>query len=758
MAPGRDELAEDRMLVGGSGRLFWSILGRRASITRDMCYCLNVIGEWPEGKNGGPAPEQLAKWWDIFNTNIAESQAKVAVVLGGDALSRVMGVSGIEKWRGYLMSRSERQPSTRTKIEVAYYKTSNAARGIKKGDPRQVKVKVSEVCPIPECVQHIIPTLHPAAVLRAGLSPIPAFAADLGRVGRALRNELIPYRSAYEESPVPPLYASQYTAIDCGGAVAFDIETPRTESRYKAIERIGIADAINTWTAPWDAGTKAAASDQLSRASVRVAHNIAFDAPVLRQHGLEIPEPWFDTMLGAAMLQPDLYKGLNSVASLQLDRPRWKHEADDRPAYYNAQDVSATLELYVQQHAMLKKHGMLDFFEGTVMRAVPVLVDMTQRGIPLSEERRLTWVDELRAQSAGALARWLSLSDGVSPASPQQISDFLYGRLGLPKQVNKYGGITSDAAAIKALLSHSEQHRPLLETLLEYRTSSKLLRTYAEVPVDDDGCVHPSWLPAGKDDDSFGKGLAGTWRITSHGPNFQNQPPQSRKLFVPPPGWVFIEADWSQIEARIIQALSGDKNLGDAIRDGLHTTNMRILGLDKTRAKNAFYGWSYGAGKRTLHRTFLAHGFSVPESECAALLRRFEVAYPAVAAWRRAVGEEVAATYSLRNPFGLRRQFFRGSDDTPAALDYLPQSTAAGCMWSVVRPLSDDLKGLGGHIYALVHDSILIGVPESAATEAARLLRAHMERPFDCVAPRFWVPVEMKSGTKSWGELEPCSH
>ena len=126
----------------------------------------------------------------------------------------------------------------------------------------------------------------------------------------------------------------------------------------------------------------------------------------------------------------------------------------------------------------------------------------------------------------------------------------------------------------------------------------------------------------------------------------------------------------------------GDIELKNAISQGLHESNMRAFGVDKTRAKNSFYGWAYGAGRRTLYNTFIAKGFPVSESECEELLRGFDGRFRLAAAWRRHVAAELATRYYLTNAFGRRGYFLGGSRDTPAGLDFHPRNTAAGQMRS----------------------------------------------------------------------------
>lgn len=79
MAPGREELANNKPFIGGSGRLLWNQLMRKASISRADCYIINTIAELPLGSDGNPTAEQYDRWWDVFNAAVALSQARVAL-------------------------------------------------------------------------------------------------------------------------------------------------------------------------------------------------------------------------------------------------------------------------------------------------------------------------------------------------------------------------------------------------------------------------------------------------------------------------------------------------------------------------------------------------------------------------------------------------------------------------------------------------------------------------------------------------------
>lgn len=756
-SPGRTDLANNTLLMEYDGKLLWGMLAKKCNISRADAYILNTIGEWA-AKDDIPSAAQYEEWWDRFEEAFSAFTGKVVLILGGPTFKRLGGDGGITDWRGYLMRPEEFGAVERKRQVQTVYKSTG--KGHKKGDPRIVTVKTKEPVKWPESVEWIIPTVHPKSVIKSGYTQAPAFAADISRVGRAIRGTLRPVAHAYSEGP--PLVdwvRAGMTRLPRGlveNPVSIDIETRMGGLNADSIERIGVAGNEGCWTAVWDTAARHSTVEALSCATVSIAHNIGFDAPRLLREGVRVPEPWFDTMYAALLLQPDLLKGLNGVIPLYLDTQRHKHLSESEPAKYNALDTIRELELYHALRAQLRETGQLELFEGTIMRALPTLVDMGEEGVRVDSEGRNKWVIDLESRLAQGLSKWRVVAGNVNPFSPQQLKEFLYGTLGLPEQLSKYGGTTTDSGALGELLGlrESQQHRETLELLLHLRDTNKQLETYAKVDVSADGHIHPSWVPASKDTEGFGKGLAGTGRITSRGPNFQNISPEAKKLYIPREGCTFIEADYSQIEARVIAALSGDRILLKAIKHGLHTANMSALGVDKTRAKNFFYGWSYGAGARTLRRTFLSHGFDISEAECKAALRKLEETYPDVTRWRREVADRAAQTYRLVNAFQRRRNFFRGGGDTPAALDFLPQSTAADCLWAVVRPLADALGGIGARICGLIHDSVLIECPSGEVAQGAQILREHMQREFPQIAPGFYVPVEMKVGA-SWGSMTP---
>jgi uracil-DNA glycosylase family 4 len=767
-APTREDLAEGRPFVSPYGRLLWSAV-KAAGFTREQCLCVNVIGEWPEGAGGEASKGQVAAWWDRFDEVIKASRAKVALCLGGVAFDRLTGIfecerlvrrrSGIENWRGYLVQSSECGARYRTVEKEGLYKSSGKNKaGIahKKGDPRVIKVKVKVDPVLPEGLEWIIPTLDPAGVMRTGLKTLPAFRADIERAGRALRGELRLKSVEFSEEPF----------LLGGGRVVADIETPANPYESGIILRVGAASPEGAWSARWDSRSREMLKDLMDETStLKILHNHSFDRPRLEAYDVPVKGKVRDTMLMAALEQPDLYKGLNSVASLYLDGPKWKHLSEENPALYNAWDCVKTLEVHDALEDKLTRHGQIKLLDSTIMPGSEVLMRMSERGIKMDEEAREKWVGELREKVSRAEDAWTQAT-GVSPRATLKVREWLDKRAvpRLDSAYSKYGGVTTDASALRDVLKwcldqpegrYDEVHRAV-NSLLTYREHSKLLSTYTAYPLDDSCCVHPSYLPGAKDDDNevTGKGLAGTWRITSRDPNFQNIPQEAKHMFVPHhPELTFLEADFAQIELRIAAELSHDGVLQTALaQTDVFRDLTEFLGVDRTRAKNAMYGSLYGAGPRTLVKVFRAQAYTITEAECKDLQRGISTRYPKLWAWRERVKEQGQAQFYLVNPYGLRRWFYN-RNDVPAMIDFMPQSTAAIIMWQTLAELAGRLEEVGGWIVNTIHDSVLCEVPKGAKLlRAESIVRDVMEKPREELGG-LRVPVKVKTG-ENWGEMK----
>lgn len=746
-APSREDLKQGISFVGPRGRIFWSV-AREAGLSRSLCCVTNVVQSPPLGASGAPTQSQIVEEWDRLDDEMRQSEAEIMVLVGGVALKRVTGLSNITNMRGYCLTPADCVPIRRkVRVQIGEYKTTKAGK-FTKGDPR-FAMKLMAISPVlPPKVKWIIPVLDPAGIMRMQFKTIPALKADLLRVGRLYRKESEP--KGPDDIPVSAIILPEATAVD--------IETPMPPNDW-VVERIGTSSkyGADTYGTPNSVETIQVRLQKMAQdpEATLIIHNAQFDLPRL---GILDPKAKvFDTMMGAQLLNPDLPKGLERAATMHLDVRPWKHLDLDRPDVYNRMDAWAAYELAQKQYVLLKKSGQLPVFE-TMMRGLPVLMNISLRGIKLGVEEAATWTVILTENLRQAMQNW---PPHINSASPTQIKTYLYEDLKLPKQYGKDARLTTDDMAIKALLEdprafalcdrHKEARRSLA-ALRQIRECSKSLATYANVEAGEDGCVHPQYLTSDKDEAGAtytqkGQG-AGTGRIQSRNPNTMNQSDDARMIYVPSyPDWCMAYVDWNSAEARVEASLSGDEALMEAINGDLHEVVRSALGIDRTRAKNVYYGTGRGAGPKKLARVLSMAGFDVSVAECEAMQRRLFSLFPKWTAWRNGVVAEARAKSYTTNPFGRRRYFYHSSA-APAMIGFIPQSTVADMLWAI-------LPDVGPWLLTPVHDAVLIEAHKDEIEGVVAKVKATMEREWPSITPGFSVPVTSKIGEPgaAWGTL-----
>lgn len=750
MAPGKEELLEGRPFVGPSGDLLWSMT-TRAGFTRADAFILNTIAEWPAGKDGAPTDEQLDKYWAFFDAAISSFKGKCIFVLGADAMRRVVGKDGVLSWRGYLMPPSTWDLVRRVAFTTSYYRTTTKTH--KKGDAKVSKVKSIVACPIPANVEYVVPTLHPSSIMRTGFKSVPVLAYDTERAWRAATGKLHTLDFSYEP------YPTNLTADK--ESITVDIETswsPGGTNNF--INRVGMANNAGAWSAAWSVGCRDRCRAELGEVFNRtiVGHNLCFDIPELEEAGVKCVGPLFDTMLAAQILQPDILKGLNGVASLYLDVERWKHLSEKQPEKYNAHDAISTHYLYGVLKQALKDQGVYDHFTNHIMPALRVLMDMEREGLKVDEHGRKQWIAALTEEQADLASKFTNLYPNFSISSPAQVAKLLYDNLRVPPPASR----SVDEVTLKRLRKRFPEI-PAFDLVLRHRELSEYLKRFTKLVPDIKGIVHPSYAPGTKDDEfidyngeriQFAKGIAGTGRIQAKEPNPQQLPKKARKVFIPhDTNSLFLEADYDSAELRVCAALSGDKALAINL-DGsdLHQTHADDWGCSRDEAKTLIYATIYGASPNKLHIVFTAAGIQTTTERCRTLQERLFARYPDFGAWRNNLIKSLPIERRLVNPFGRPRYFWYPSKDTPAALDFLPQSTVADIVWTRLPVVQAIARKYNGGLRTIVHDSFLFELPADTHREASLEIREALECEFNNIAPGFRLPVKMKAGP-NWGEL-----
>jgi DNA polymerase-1 len=505
----------------------------------------------------------------------------------------------------------------------------------------------------------------------------------------------------------------------------------------------------------------------------KIGQNIKYDAVVLANAGMPLRGIRFDTMLASYCLNPARRShGLDSLAdeilghrmipfkSLFDTRAKKKDIRTvplDRVTEYACEDSDYTLRLKHAFQPMLDASQVKPLFEDVEMPLSQVLTRMGITGVKLDT----AVLDELSRELDGRLTGlqqsiFEETGEEFNINSTAKLQEILFGKLGLKPTHKTKTGYSTDTEVLKGL---SEQHK-VADLIIEYRMVSKLKGTYVDALP---RLVNPK---TGRVHTSYNQAVASTGRLSSSDPNLQNIPIRTplgreiRKAFVASEeGWVMLDADYSQIELRIMAHLSRDAELIQAFADDADVhrrTAARMLGVSqdevsddmRSRAKTVNFGIMYGMGARGL-----AQSLDIDVKEAKQFIEDYFESYPGV---RRFIDETIAQARQDRAVSTLlgrvrqlpdidsgdrRAQAFaeRTAVNTPI------QGTAADIIKVAMVELDRELlrRGLVARMILQVHDELLLDVPASELAEVSEIVKETMEQAVSLDVP---LKVDMASG------------
>ena len=382
---------------------------------------------------------------------------------------------------------------------------------------------------------------------------------------------------------------------------------------------------------------------------------------------------------------------------------------------------------------------MYDLMHQIEMPLVFTLDRMEKTGVLLAQ-------DELREYGAMLKGRINEIQESIYEQagmtfninSPKQLGEVLFDKMGMPHGKKTKTGYSTSAKVLENLA----EDYPFVRSILEYRQLTKLSSTYAEGLtrfVSDDGRIHGT----------FNQTVTATGRISSTDPNLQNIPIRVelgrmiRKAFVPREGCVFIDADYSQVELRILAHLSGDKKLIEAYKNAqdIHRTTASqvfhipfddVTETQRRNAKAVNFGIVYG-----ISSFGLSQGLSITRAEAQDYIEHYFETFPGI---KKFLDETVAFAKSngyVTTMFGRRRpipeltaaNYMQRQFGERVAMNSPIQGTAADimkiAMIRVEKALSD--AGLKAKIVLQVHDELLVEAPESEIEAAEKIIREQME-------------------------------
>lgn len=368
----------------------------------------------------------------------------------------------------------------------------------------------------------------------------------------------------------------------------------------------------------------------------------------------------------------------------------------------------------------LKKTQMVDLYFDMELPLTKVLYDMEREGILVRADELKEYGDILAVKIEEVQGKILEQS-GVefNINSPKQLGEVLFEKLGLPGGKKTKSGYSTAADVLEKLATDY----PIVSDILEYRMLTKLKSTYADGLVQyiqEDGRIHSS----------FNQMIAATGRISSTEPNLQNIPTRSelgrliRKVFVPKPGFIFVDADYSQIELRILAHMAKDVQLIEAYQSGddihritaskvFHIPFDEVTDLQRRNAKAVNFGIVYG-----ISSFGLSQDLSITRKEAKEYIDHYFETYTEIKAFLDNVVEDAKANGYTTTLFGRRRpipelsssNFMQRSFGERAAMNAPIQGTAADIMKIAMIKVAKELehRKLESKLILQVHDELLV--------------------------------------------------
>ena len=446
-----------------------------------------------------------------------------------------------------------------------------------------------------------------------------------------------------------------------------------------------------------------------------------------------------------------------------FDEPEADSEADDtvrrQVAAYEAMTAQAAYPVLL---AELRTCGMEELYHTIELPLVSVLYDMEQAGMEVNRGFFAEYSKQLNEGIVRLEKEIYRLAgEEFNINSPKQLGVILFETLKLPGGKKTKTGYSTSADVLEKLRSED----PIVEHILEYRQLTKLKSTYADgLPgyVAEDGRIHSK----------FQQMVTATGRLSSAEPNLQNIPVRMelgrkiRKAFVPAAGHIFVDADYSQIELRILAHLSGDEQLIRAYREAedihrltasqvFHTPYEEVTPAQRSNAKAVNFGIVYG-----ISSFGLGQDLNISRKEAEEYINRYFETYPRIKQYLDSLVEEAKTKGYVTTLFGRRRpvpeiassNFMQRSFGERIAMNSPVQGTAADIMKLAMIRVDARLKKdeSKARIVLQVHDELLIETPLAEADYVKQILREEME-----AAAKISVPLEVSvSEGSDWYETK----
>ncbi|HLA25696.1 MAG TPA: DNA polymerase I [Patescibacteria group bacterium] len=510
----------------------------------------------------------------------------------------------------------------------------------------------------------------------------------------------------------------------------------------------------------------------------KIGQNLKYDIRVLKHSGIDVRGVFFDTMVASYILNPgERQHNLDKIVFEEFDYEMMPIEAligekrneqipmqnvpAEKLSWYSCEDADFTFRLYEKFSQELKDKKLQRLFEEIDRPLVSILAQMEDFGMKIDAEYLSEMSKEAHIQMDRLEKEIINLA-GIefNVNSTKQLKEILFERLKISaKGVAR--GKTGLSTAADVLEKLKDAH-PIIPKISEYRELAKLISTYLDALPElinkTTGRVHTS----------FNQTVTATGRLSSSNPNLQNIPIRGnygkkiRRAFIAESGNLLISADYSQIELRIAAALSNDKTMLEAFKNGedIHTRTAaeiwevapdKVTSDMRRNAKAINFGIMYGMGANGL-----AAGAGISREEAQIFIEKYFSVHKGVYKYLGSIKQMAYEKGFVETLFGRRRYFPELQTEHQGmkaaaereAVNHPIQGTAADLMKLAMIRLYEIPQILQGRwkMILQVHDELIFEAPEKEAEEAAKIIKKIMEQVYDLGVP---IIVETSIG-KSW--------
>lgn len=512
----------------------------------------------------------------------------------------------------------------------------------------------------------------------------------------------------------------------------------------------------------------------------KIGHNIKYDLQILANYGVKVAYPLFDTMIAHYLIQPESKQGMDFLAEYYLQyRPisietligkKGKNQGNMRDlkpeevSDYACEDADITFQLKQLFEPQIQKDHLRSLFYDMEMPLVQVLQEMEQEGIALDVPHLQAFSAQLEEEARETEAKIKEMAGmDFNVDSPKQLGEVLFDHMKISSKAKKTK--TGQYQTSEDALEQYKSDHPIIEKILDYRQIKKLKSTYVDpLPTmlsSKDQRIHTTFMQT----------VTATGRLSSNNPNLQNIPIRTdkgrkiRQAFVARgKEYKLMSADYSQIELRIIAALSGDPNMIEAFRQGhdihaataanvYHVPMEEVTRDQRSAAKAVNFGIIYGQSAFGL-----AQNLGISRTEAKQIIDSYFAQFPTIKTF---MDESVKNARELGyvETIMKRRRYLPDINSANAvvrgyaernAINAPIQGSAADVIKLAMIAVQREMKKqeVKSKLLLQVHDELVFDVHESELELMPKLVKTAMEQAVDFVVPMI---VEANTG-ENWLE------